>query len=173
MKPVLACERPFAIGCVMNADATKQTSTERLVTLFETKLHLLQEMQALSLEQSSLVEKHEMTSLMTLLSRKQQLMESLQRVQLEMAPYRDEDPESRVWESPDRRQACRALVAECDKLTQWLIVQENQSIAQMDAQRDGMQSQIQQNAAASQVQRAYLANSVSELEASGDFTLEG
>lgn len=157
----------------MSADTLSIQATERLFSLFETKLHLLRELQALALEQSSLVAQHDMTALMTVLSRKQSIMESINQIQEQLAKYRDDDPEQRTWSSQERRKECQAIVHECDALVQALIVQENRSIDDMAAHKDGIHSQLQQNAAASQVQKAYSNSPLSDLDSEGGFTLEG
>ena len=63
----------------MNQEAIRsiELSTESLFELIESKLHFLNEMQAMSLAQTDLVSQHDMTGLMTLFSRKQELMGAL------------------------------------------------------------------------------------------------
>lgn len=157
----------------MDHDTLSIPATERLFSLFETKLHLLRELQALTLEQTALVSLHEMSALMTLLSRKQSIIEALQRIQSDLALYRNDDPERRVWNSPARRSECQTLVRQCEQLVAGLIVQENESIAEMSEQRENLNSQIQQNALATQVQQAYSSNVLSEMGSDGGFVMEG
>ena len=156
----------------MATSSTLAHNTERLFELIETKLHLLEEMQALTIEQADQVAQHDMTALMVVLSRKQSLMESLQSVQLELVSYRDEDPDARVWSSPDKRTRCKAMVQRSDQLLSELIVQENRCLDNMNLKRDSVLTQLQQNVAASQLQAAY--GSVNSLEHTEDgFSLEG
>ncbi|MFN7290755.1 MAG: hypothetical protein ACK5YR_03410 [Pirellula sp.] len=156
----------------MATSTTPAHNTERLFELIETKLHLLEEMQALTIEQADQVAQHDMTSLMVVLSRKQSLMESLQSVQLELISYRDEDPDARVWSSPDKRTRCKAMVQRSDQLLSELIVQENRCLDNMNLKRDSVLTQLQQNVAASQLQAAY--GSVNSLDQTEDgFSLEG
>ena len=114
----------------MNLDATRsaELTTESLFALMESKLHLLSEMHAMSLQQTDMVTQHDMTSLMSLLSRKQELMGSLADVQAGLARFQDEDPESRSWSSPERRKECQANVARCDQMLKELIVMEDRSL---------------------------------------------
>ncbi|MFN7874638.1 MAG: hypothetical protein ACK5PB_04930 [Pirellula sp.] len=156
----------------MATPSTHVHSTERLFELIETKLHLLEEMQALTIEQADQVVQHDMTALMVVLSRKQSLMESLQSVQTELLSYRDEDPDSRVWSSPDKRTRCKAMVQRSEQLLSELIVQENRCLDNMNLKRDSVLTQLQQNVAASQLQAAY--SSVdSAAETEDGFSLEG
>jgi uncharacterized protein YPO0396 len=148
-------------------------STQRLFELIETKLHLLQEMQSMAVEQSDLVAQHDMSGLMSVLSRKQALMESLQTVQQDLQFFRDEDPESRIWESPEKRKRCQAMVSQCDQLISQLIVQENRSLDSMNLKRDSVLSQLQQNVAASQLQHAYGSTNNCLDDNLGGLSLEG
>jgi hypothetical protein len=157
----------------MDATATPTSSTERLFELFETKLHLLTQMQSMAIEQDELVGQHDMSGLMSLLSRKQQLMESLQSVQNQLLQYQHEDPEKRIWISPARRLECQKKVKQCEELIQKLILQENRSLDHMNLQRDAVQSQLLQNAAADQIQKAYASTLDSELDNTSEFIIEG
>lgn len=132
-----------------------ETSTDRLFELIETKLHLLNQMQEMTLEQSEMVVRHDMTGLMTLLSRKQALMDSLRIVQSNLVPFQNQDPELRVWSAPERRKTCQEMVKRCDELIQYLVVQENRSLDQMTTQREAVAAQLQQNFDASQIEHAY------------------
>ena len=144
-----------------------------MFSLFETKLHLLRELQSLALDQATLVSQHDMAALMSLLSRKQSVMESLQGVQEQLSQYRHDDPEERIWSSPQRRADCQAIVKLCEGLVQNLIVQENLSIGEMAIQRENLNAQMQQNAAASIVQRAYSSNALADLGSGEGLALEG
>jgi predicted KAP-like P-loop ATPase len=142
--------------------STDVTSTEQLFHWIETKLHLLSEMHQMSIDQTDFVSRHDMTALMTLLSRKQSLMESLHEVQSQLQPYQSQDPESRVWSSIERRKACQAMIARCDTLVQNLIVMENRSLDNMTLQRELVSAQLQQNIHATAIQQAYHASDVVE-----------
>lgn len=156
----------------MATPSTHAHNTERLFELIETKLHLLEEMQALTIEQADQVVQHDMTALMVVLSRKQSLMESLQTVQMELLSYRDEDPDSRVWSSPDKRSRCKAMVQRSEQLLSELIVQENRCLDNMNVKRDSVLTQLQQNVAASQLQAAYSSVDLAA-ESEDGFSLEG
>jgi len=147
-------------------------STERLFELIEIKLHLLQEMQNLTVEQADQVIQHDMAALMAVLSRKQTLMESLQTIQEELLHYRDENPEARVWSSSDKRAQCKAMVQRTEQLLAELIVQENRCLDSMNLKRDAVLTQLQQNIAASQLQAAY-GSTESLNQSDHGFSLEG
>ena len=159
----------------MNLDATRsaELTTESLFALMESKLHLLSEMHAMSLQQTDMVTQHDMTSLMSLLSRKQELMGSLADVQAGLARFQDEDPESRSWSSPERRKECQANVARCDQMLKELIVMEDRSLGNMNLHRDSVAAQLQQNIDASTIQSAYQSSDLQESLLNNSLSIEG
>lgn len=152
---------------------SSELSTDSLFELIESKLHLLVEMQAMSLAQADLVTQHDMTSLMTLLSRKQELMSALGSVQSELARFQDQDPELRIWSTPGRRKDCKDMVARCDQLLQELIVMEDRSLNSMNLQRESVAAQLQQNIDACTIQNAYHSSDVDESSFDSSLSIEG
>ena len=159
----------------MNRESIRSSelSTESLFELIESKLHLLIEMQAMSLTQADLVTQHDMTSLMTLLSRKQELMSALGDVQSELARFQDQDPGLRIWLSPGRRTDCKDMVARCDQLLQELIVMEDRSLNSMNLQRESVAAQLQQNIDACTIQNAYHSSDFEESTFDSSLSIEG
>ncbi len=159
----------------MNRESNRSSelSTESLFELIESKLHLLIEMQAMSLTQADLVTQHDMTSLMTLLSRKQELMSALGNVQSKLARFQDQDPEIRIWSSPGRRTECKDMVARCDQLLQELIVMEDRSLNSMNLQRESVAAQLQQNIDACTIQNAYHSSDLEESTFDSSLSIEG
>jgi hypothetical protein len=159
----------------MNQEAIRsiELSTDYLFDLIESKLHLLKEMQSMSLAQTDLVAQHDMTSLMTLLSRKQELMGALGDVQLKLARFQNQDPEQRKWSSPDRRKTCQEMVKRCDQLLQELIVMEDRSLGNMNLQRDTVAAQLQQNIDACTIQNAYQSSDLDESSFESSLSIEG
>ena len=152
---------------------SSELSTDSLFELIESKLHLLVEMQAMSLAQADLVSQHDMTSLMTLLSRKQELMSALGGVQSELARFQDQDPELRIWSTPGRRKDCKDMVARCDRLLQELIVMEDRSLNSMNLHRESVVAQLQQNIDACTIQNAYHSSDVDESSFDSSLSIEG
>ena len=159
----------------MNLNTVRSTelSTDSLFALIEAKLHLLTEMQAMTLTQTDLVAQHDMTSLMTLLSRKQDLLGALGNVQSELVRYQDQDPEQRSWSSESRRKACQEMVARCDQLLQELIVMEDRSLGNMNLHRESVAAQLQQNFDACTIQNAYHSSDLEESTFNSSLSIEG
>ncbi len=157
----------------LNTIRSTELSTDSLFGLIESKLHLLTEMQAMTLTQTDLVAQHDMTSLMTLLSRKQDLLAALGNVQSELARFQDQDPEQRSWSSQSRRKTCQEMVARCDQLLQELIVMEDRSLGSMNLQRESVAAQLQQNIDASAIQNAYQSSDLEESSFNSSLSIEG
>jgi len=138
------------------------SETDTLFDLIEMKLHLLTEMQRMSISQSDIVSQHDVSGLMALLSRKQELMNSLHQVQADLLPFQNQDPESRIWSTPEKRRTCQEQIVDCDRILAELIVMENRSLDHMNLQRDATFAQLQQNIDASTVQHAYQATLADE-----------
>lgn len=157
----------------LNTIRSTELSTDSLFGLIESKFHLLTEMQAMTLTQTDLVAQHDMTSLMTLLSRKQDLLAALGNVQSELARFQDQDPEQRFWSSQSRRKTCQEMVARCDQLLQELIVMEDRSLGSMNLQRESVAAQLQQNIDASAIQNAYQSSDLEESSFNSSLSIEG
>ena len=142
-------------------------TTEKLYELMESKLRLLTELHALAIQQSDLVSGQELSELMSLLGRKQRLMDTLMEIQVDLVPYASEDPEERIWRSEERRRECQAIKTRCDRLVGELLVMENRAIDNMALQREVVASQLQQVTDASRLSRAYEASSGGGFQADG------
>jgi hypothetical protein len=91
-------------------------NTERLAALITTKQQVLEILVQLSRRQLALIGAGEMTTLIKLLAGKQTVMNQLQTLERELMPFRDEDPEARVWASAAERTACQVRAEQCNTL---------------------------------------------------------
>src|SRR2546423_9733698 len=96
--------------------SSPQTNTERLAALVATKQQVLEILVQLSRRQLDLIAAGEMTTLLKLLAGKQTVMNQLQILEHELAPFRDEDPEQRIWSSAAERVACQVRAGQCNTL---------------------------------------------------------
>lgn len=80
------------------------------------KLQVLEEVLSLSRSQWELVDRDEVESLMELLAAKQTLLDRMHELQIELAPFREQDPNSRVWHSQRRREQTKFVAARCETL---------------------------------------------------------
>ena len=130
-------------------------STTQLANLMSRKRQVLQLLSDLARAQLTVIESGDTSKLLRVLSAKQPLAEELQRVDGELAPYREEDPEQRVWSSPAARQQCQADVVACEELLTNVLKLEQTSEAALIAQRDETSRQLEQLDAAQNATQAY------------------
>ena len=90
--------------------------TEKLAALITTKQQVLEILVQLSRRQLALIDAGEMTTLIKLLAGKQTVMNQLQTLERELSPFRDQDPEQRLWASPAERTACQVRAEQCNAL---------------------------------------------------------
>jgi len=132
-------------------------STERLTTLIAERHRTLSRLRNVSAKQFQVLQRQSLNELHGLLAAKQTLIEDLVRLDQEIDPFRDEDPERRVWANPEQREACRQLVAECAR---WLAeVKELEAGAerlarqQLDETSKSMEQSVDRNRAVSAYRR--------------------
>jgi len=131
-------------------------STTRLAGLITAKQQVLEILVQLGRKQVALIAAGDMTSLLKLLAGKQSVMSHLQMIEQAMAPFRDEDPESRVWESPTHRMACQARADQCNDLLREAMQLEQTAEAEMVKRRDSAQVALTSVQAAADARAAYI-----------------
>jgi hypothetical protein len=129
--------------------------TEQLFSLMEAKRMLLGELRSLSVSQAEAIDKQDVTELLSFLARKQTMMDRLLVVQQQMLSFQGEDPETRVWSSPERRRACQETKGLCDQWIQEILVMEQRATESMTAQRDAIAGHLLQAADSMRLARAY------------------
>ena len=79
----------------------------------------------------------------------------LQRIEFQLEPFRNQDPESRQWRTSDARQRCAQELAQCKLLFGEILVQEKQSEQELARRRDETAAQLQGVHRAAQARGAY------------------
>jgi hypothetical protein len=130
-------------------------STVILANLMSRKRQVLQLLSDLARAQLTVIEAGDTSRLLRVLSAKQPLAEELQRVDSELAPFREEDPEARVWTSLDARKQCQADALACEQLLTNVLRLEQTSEAALVAQRDETSRQLEVLDAAQHAHQAY------------------
>jgi hypothetical protein len=131
--------------------------TEKLAELIHKKHQVLVQLREVGYRQSDLVSSGDTASLLKLLAAKQQLIMSLQALERQLTPCYAEDPERRVWRTPEDRARCAKQSAECNTLLQEVVELEKLSAEKMTMRRNEVAEQLQQVHAAAQVRNAYQA----------------
>lgn len=132
------------------------TSTEQLATLVRRKADLLILLKQFTEKQLGVIAGEDTALLLKLLAGKQSLVDQLQAVERELAPFRDQDPESRVWRSAEARRACQDLSAACEALIQEILELDRRGEGELIRRRDAAAEQLQGLQTTAQAHRAYL-----------------
>jgi flagellar biosynthesis/type III secretory pathway chaperone len=132
-----------------------ELSTTRLADLVSKRRRCLEQLLELGKRQADFIAVGNMADLMRLLSAKQQLIVALQGLEKELAPYHDEDPESRRWSSPEERMRCAADADHCRRLIADVMAMEQAGERQLTLRRDETAVQLRNVSAAGRVREAY------------------
>jgi hypothetical protein len=130
-------------------------STERLAELVRNKHQVLVQLRDAGRQQADLVRRGDIASLLALLGGKQQLIGALQALEQELTPYYRQDPEQRVWPSPQARGECAQLANACNELLEEIVRLEKLGAEKMTLRRNEVAEQLQQVHAAAHVRTAY------------------
>ncbi len=118
------------------------TSTDRLAELLCLKLRVLEQVLTISQSQLDFVQRDEVDSLMELLAAKQVLLDQMRDLQTELTTFRTEDPDKRVWHSPQRREQTQRVAARCEAVLEEIMQLEKESERQLVVQRDAVAADL-------------------------------
>ncbi|MEM9185672.1 MAG: flagellar export chaperone FlgN [Planctomycetota bacterium] len=136
----------------------QELSTQQLAGLIDQRLRLLAQFLAIGQKQAELIAADETGSLLRLLGAKNQLIAALKTIEQRLAPFHEQDPEGRVWESPAAREACAAKAAECRLLLEKVMQQEKANEIAITARRDAVAEKLESTTAATLARNAYREN---------------
>jgi len=129
--------------------------TARLAALISTKLQVLEILTRLSRRQLELIAGGDSAALVKLLTAKESVLSQLQAIERQLHPFRDEDPESRVWKSPAERVACQRDANRANSLLAEALDLERQAEAAMIARRDATAAALSAAQCAADARAAY------------------
>ncbi len=138
--------------------STQFEYTDRLRKLIDEKHSVLTSLRELADVQVEQAFNSDMAVLVSVLARKQPLMDELSRIQEELSTYTLDDPDSRVWKSPADRLACRAVAQSCDQLLKNILQLEQQAIDELSDRRDAVAVQLQDGRDGMSARSAYFTN---------------
>lgn len=145
--------------------------TDTLAGLIQRKRDCLQSLYEMGKRQMEFVADGEMARLLDVLAAKQRVLNDLQRVERALDPFRDQDPETRVWRSTEARADCAKLLDECERLLRETVEQERQSEAALTVRRDEAAVRLHGAHAAGRARGAYSnqeSSSISQLDLSSE-----
>jgi len=135
-----------------------ELSTHTLADLMLKRRKCLAQLRDLGARQVQLIAGGEMSDLLRLVAAKQQLIVALQALEKQLAPFHQQDPERRAWESPEARARCAADGEACRQLIREVMAMEQDGEQQMTARRDDVANQLRSVTSGGRVREAYQAN---------------
>ncbi len=129
--------------------------TEILANLIEQKHGVLSRLRQLARYQVEMIQTGDMTQLLTLLATKQSFLHQLQELELQLDPFRSQDPDSRRWASGERRQQARDMAERCESLLSEIMLVEQQSEGDLVVRRDAAARRLQGFHSVTQAADAY------------------
>jgi len=127
----------------------------RLLTLVELKTALLERVWELGQRQLQLIAAGDYGDLLKLLGVKQRVLAGLRDVEQGLAPFRQQDPEQRHWNSSVERAQCQRQMTRCEELLALILHQEQQSETQMIQHREETAAQLLQLQHTAEIHGAY------------------
>ena len=137
------------------SDRSPPPSTEDLARFVAQKRRLLEQLLQIGTRQGELIESGDITTLLRLLTAKQQLIAALRAVERGLDDFRHDDPERRVWTGPERRAECAADAEACKRLLAAVIELEKTQEQQIEKRRDGLSDQLRRVQGAHEAATAY------------------
>jgi hypothetical protein len=134
--------------------------TDLLFDLIQAKRECLLRLRDLGHKQRTLIDDADMTALLDLLTAKQKPITQLQRLERALDPFRRQDPERRVWRTPEMRQRCAEAIGQCETLLADVMNQEKYCEGALIRRRDEAARQLQSAHLAGQARQAYQAGPV-------------
>ena len=117
-------------------------NTDVLAELIDAKLVLLQQLRELAAQQALVIEHGDISRIMNVLAVKQRLLNALEQLERRLDPFREEDPDQRVWKSPVHRQRTRETSERCDALLSEIVAVERECEVQLSFRRDHAADQL-------------------------------
>lgn len=134
---------------------TERTATDELSAILARKLACLGRLHELGARQLAALAADDLGGLLHWVAARQTLVEELLALEEQLNPFRHESPESRAWPSPAARAAGGRLAAECDRLLQAVLAQEQASERELQARRQATAVQLADLHRGGLVQQAY------------------
>lgn len=130
--------------------------TDALAKLIDQKHAVLAKLWDHARRQLELVDDGDLNQVLRDLAAKNKLLTQIQAIEKKIDPFRDQDPESRQWRSPDLRARVATAAAECESMLAEIVKLEKQSSERMSARRDQAALRLQEATSASEARSGYL-----------------
>ena len=151
----------------------RQEPAQRLVTLAQRRLELLEALVELSRHQPELVEQRQLEPLLQLTMAKQAKIDEFSEIQRQIKTFCVEPLEPHQWPSPELRQRCQDLLERGQTLLAQLMQQDQQSLEGLQLQRDWLAGQLQVHSSGQVALAAYGLQQMIGTESGGGLSCEG
>jgi len=131
------------------------TDSEHLFQLVGQKLERLEQLYAYSGNQRQYVETEDMEAILEILGAKQRLLIEIEGIDRRIAGYRVDDPEERVWPTPEMRAQCREKISQCDRLVRETLECDRIATERLTEKKSAAKQQLQQFVDTAHVQGVY------------------
>ena len=145
--------------------------TDTLAELITVKREILEKLRQLSRQQLDQINADDLAKLLSILAAKDSLLRDLQRIEQDLNPYRGQDPESRLWRTPEARRRCQQTVERCESLLAEIVLLEKQGETELKRRRDVAAARLDSAHGSLEARRAY--TSSAQRTANLDLSSEG
>ncbi len=136
------------------------TDSQQLSALIDRQWNILSALRVLALQQLECLGADEGEMLLSMIARKQPLIEELLLIQTQLMPFRNQDPEQRAWRDEASRERCKAKQASCEQLHQEIVSLESMALGELEINRNAVAAQLQDCRDATLAASAYTADTV-------------
>lgn len=137
------------------------SDTQQLAALLTDRHAVLKQLRALCERQLALAIDGEPSAIVGLLAAKQGLIDGLMKIETQLAPFREQAPDQRQWQSDEQRAATAAISDACDALLREVMELDRQGIEKVQARQQQSRLQIDSAHQAASARDAYLGNDAS------------
>ncbi len=109
--------------------------TQRLAQLIDAKHTVLAQLHDLAQRQFTLAGEGDAAALVALLAVKQKLLDTLSALEERLNPYREQDPQSRIWSSTTERARCAGIAERCRTLLDEIMLLEQNGMELLNARQ--------------------------------------
>jgi hypothetical protein len=138
--------------------------TDQLSKLIDAKHGVLLQLYELAQRQHALAESAQPGELISLLAVKQRLLDDLSTLEQQLDPFRQQDPQTRVWRSPADRARCAGVAGTCRQLLDQVMTLERDAMEVLQSRQQQTSATIRSANDAADARSAYLNNNLSEYQ---------
>ena len=136
------------------------TDTQQLSALMERQMTVLSALKMLAVQQTECLGTDHVEQLLSLIARKQPLIEEFLQIHSELKPFQDQDPDKRKWSDAKARARCRELLESCNNLQQEIVRLESKALDELELNRNAIAAQLQDCRDATLASTAYLTDAI-------------